>query len=215
MLSAQHRATVSRIKSEIWSDRVSFLQKVLELAEVDESEQPTGKTQALAQEVDTEAAVEAPHPPVDSGCDTDDALERELSFDEQDLKDEEGRYKGLTDKEWDCRAETQKTHLSELEGKAKELEKAQSQVNEAQTALEQRRQEVDDEIKAKNKELKEFREDLERRAREREDAEQRAKKERERLFSLAQDEESLRKQQKIVETEKVEKKAKKLHEKQR
>lgn len=38
MLSAQHRATVSRIKSEIWSDRVSFLQKVLELAEVDESE---------------------------------------------------------------------------------------------------------------------------------------------------------------------------------
>jgi hypothetical protein len=41
MLTAQHRATVSRIKSEIWSDRVSFLQKVLMLAdEEEEIEQP-------------------------------------------------------------------------------------------------------------------------------------------------------------------------------
>jgi hypothetical protein len=49
--------------------------------------------------------------------------------DDEDAADSEGKYRGLSDKEWDCRAETQKTHLAELEGKSKDLQKAQDDVH--------------------------------------------------------------------------------------
>lgn len=53
-IELQHKSTVSKIKSEIWGDRLAFLQKMVKLAEEgkDESpnDKPTIKTQALAQE---------------------------------------------------------------------------------------------------------------------------------------------------------------------
>ena len=70
-------------------------------------------------------------------------------------------------------------------------------------------------IKTKNKELQEFRDQLDKRAQEREEAEAKAKKERERLYALAHQVEKDEKQEKIAETEKIQRKAKKLHEKQR
>lgn len=141
MLTAQHRSTVSHIKSEIWSDRVSFLQKVLRLADDEDREaeqadlpKATHKRQSLSQDDSDEDEEELePSEDSDDQFDADAELEKELTYeaqDEDDLADDsEGKYRGLTDKEWDRRAETEKTHLSELESKAKELDKAQEQVH--------------------------------------------------------------------------------------
>ena len=66
----------------------------------------------------------------------------------------------------------------------------------------QQKAKIDEEIKTKNKELQEFRDQLDKRAQEREEAEAKAKKERERLYALAHQEEKDEKQEKIAETEK-------------
>lgn len=79
----QHRSTVNRIKSEIWSDRVSFLQKVLTLAEEDEEskevetpevaktvESPVEKAEDLVDNDKTEKPIATKSPEVASPLST-------------------------------------------------------------------------------------------------------------------------------------------------
>lgn len=81
--------------------------------------------------------------------------------------------------------------------------------------MEQQKVKIDEEIRAKNKELQSFRDELMKKAHKRADAEAKAKKERDRLYMLAHQEEDDRKQAKIEETEKIQKKAVNLHAKQK
>lgn len=65
----QHRSTVNRIKSEIWSDRVSFLQKVLSLAQEEEE----------SGDVDTTSATKA----IDAATEKVDELDQQIKADKE------------------------------------------------------------------------------------------------------------------------------------
>lgn len=50
-IDAQHKATVNKIKSEIWGDRLVFLQKMIKLADEGKEDAPAAPTPQPAQKV--------------------------------------------------------------------------------------------------------------------------------------------------------------------